>query len=90
MPTIGRPDARTAMRESDFTDASPGRLVAAQMLDGSDWPAFVPDPLPPELTWSQTTVGLLSQADQALSRLNGRASSMPNITVALTFGRIGP
>ena len=66
------------MRESDFTDASPGRLAAAQTLDGSYWPAFVPDPLPPELTWTGTTVGLLSQADQALSRLNGRAASMPN------------
>ena len=66
------------MRESDFTDASPGYLIAAQTLDGSYCPAFVPDPLPPELTWSQTTVGLLSQADQALGRLNGRAASMPN------------
>ncbi len=66
------------MRESDFTEASPGRLVAAQTLDGSYWPAFVPDPLPPELVWTETTVGLLSHADQALSRLNGRAASMPN------------
>ncbi len=66
------------MRESDFTTASPGRLVAVDTLDGSYWPAFVPNPLPPELQWSEATVGLLSQADQALSRLNGRAASMPN------------
>ncbi len=66
------------MRDTDFTDASPGQLVAAQTLDGSYWPAFVPHPLPPELTWTDATVALLSQADRALSRLNGRAASMPN------------
>ncbi len=66
------------MRESDFTEASPGRLVAADTLDGSYWPAFVPDPLPPAIEWNQETVGALSLADRTLSRLNGRAAALPN------------
>ncbi len=66
------------MRESDFTAASPGRLVPADTLDGNYWPAFVPDPLPPVLQWSGKTVELLSQADRALSLLNGRAARLPN------------
>ena len=66
------------MRESDFNDDSPGRLVSADSLDGSYWPAFVPDPLPPQLEWSDETVGLLSQADRLLSLLNGRASGLPS------------
>ena len=66
------------MRESDFTTASPGRLVAAETLDGSYWPAFVPNPLPPAMTWSNETVSLLSSADRSLSELNGRAAVLPN------------
>ena len=66
------------MREVDFTVASPGRLVAADTLDGSYWPAFVPNPLPPPMSWSGETVALLSGADRALSELNGRAAALPN------------
>ena len=35
------------MRESDFTDGSPGKLVPAATLDGRYWPAFVPRPATP-------------------------------------------
>ena len=66
------------MRESDFKVDSPGRLVAADTLDGSYWPAFVPDPLPPSIDWNGETVALLSDADRALSGLNGRAAALPN------------
>lgn len=65
------------MRESDFTEASPGRLVPAATLDGRYRPAFLPDPLPPAVNWSDSTVTLLSRADQALSRLDGRAADLP-------------
>lgn len=74
----GWSDAKIDVRESDFTPDSPGRLVPADTLDGNYWPAFVPNPLPPELQWSDATVGLLSQADRALSLLNGRATGLPN------------
>ncbi len=65
------------MRESDFTDESPGKLVPAATLDGGYWPAFVPNPLPPAIPWSDSTVSLLSRADRALSRLDGRAADLP-------------
>lgn len=66
------------MRESDFTSASPGRLVAADTLDGSYWAAFVPNPLPPQINWSNKTVALLSRADWALSHLDGRGADLPD------------
>lgn len=66
------------MRESDFASDSPGRLVAADVLDGSYWPAFVPNPLPPPIDWSDESVALLSDADRALSGLNGRSAALPN------------
>ncbi len=66
------------MRETDFTDTSPGRLVPADTPDGSYWPAFVPNPLPPPINWSNQTVGLLSHADWALSRLDGRGADLPD------------
>lgn len=64
------------MRESDFTSDSTGRLVAAATLDGKYWPAFVPAPIPPEIRWDEETAALLSRADQALSRLDGRGSGL--------------
>ena len=66
------------MQESDFTDASPGRLVPAATLDGKYWPAFLPDPLMPRLIWSNRTIALLSKADIALSKLSGRAAGLPS------------
>ncbi len=65
------------MRESDFNEARPGHLTPAATLDGSYWPAFVPSPLPPAIHWSNATVALLSRADRALSRLDGRAANLP-------------
>ena len=66
------------MRETDFTSASPGQLVPAATLDGNYWPAFVPDSLPPSINWNEELVALLSRADRALSRLDGRASDLPS------------
>ena len=66
------------MRETDFTDASPGHLVPAATLDGNYWPAFVPDPLPPSIHWNETLATLLSRADRVLGRLDGRASGLPS------------
>ncbi len=66
------------MRETDFTDVSPGRLVPADTFDGSYWPAFVPNPLPPKINWSNKTVALLSRADWALSHLDGRGADLPD------------
>ena len=66
------------MRETDFTSASPGLLVPAATLDGNYRPAFVPDSLSPSINWNEELVALLSRADRALSRLDGRASDLPS------------
>lgn len=66
------------MRETDFTEASPGYLVPASTLDGRYWSVFVPDPLPPAIDWNDALVALLSRANRALSRLDGRASDLPS------------
>ena len=71
------------MRATDFTAASPGRLVAADTLDGQYWPAFVPNPLPPALVWNDDTVALLAAADRALGRLDGRAAALLDLSPEL-------
>ncbi len=40
--------------------------------------AFVPAPLPPELTWTPGLVRALSDADRALGRLAGEGARLPN------------
>lgn len=52
----------------------PGRFVRCP--EGYD--AFVPDPLPPELTWTPELVRALSDADRAVGRLAGEGSRLPN------------
>ncbi|MBI5629471.1 MAG: Fic family protein [Elusimicrobia bacterium] len=40
--------------------------------------AFVPDPLPPEITWTPRLVRALSDADQLIGRLAGEGGRLPN------------
>lgn len=40
--------------------------------------AFIPDPLPPALTWTPDLVRGLSDADRAIGRLAGQAGRLPN------------
>lgn len=42
------------------------------------YPAFVPDPLPPEFTWTPELVRALSDADRSLGRLAGEGARLPN------------
>lgn len=55
------------MDPAAVTRNAPGRLV--QNLDGH-W-AFIPNPLPPDLVWSNELVSMLSAADRALGQLAG-------------------
>lgn len=55
------------MHPSDFTEQSPGRLVEID----SGKHAFLPAPLPPDLSWDLALVNSLSTADRALGRLAG-------------------
>jgi Fic family protein len=52
----------------------PGRLV----LLPEGYHAFVPNPLPPEISWSPTIVAALSDADRAIGRLAGEGRRLPN------------
>lgn len=51
-----------------------GRKVACP----GGYTAFLPDPLPPELTWTQELVSGLSEADRLIGRLAGEGCRLPN------------
>jgi Fic family protein len=52
----------------------PGRMVRA----AGGYTAFVPDPLPPDLTWTPGLVGALSDADRLIGRLAGEGGRLRN------------
>ena len=60
------------MQPSEFTKDAPGRLIQAP----SGYWSFVPDPLPPRLTWTDELVAALSEADRAVGRLAGEGSRL--------------
>jgi len=62
------------MQVSDFTKDSPGRLVST--IGGQA--AFVPNDLPPPITWTSELVAIISAADRALGQLAGLGQNMPN------------
>jgi Fic family protein len=62
------------MQSADFTDQSPGTLV--KNLDGQ-W-AFVPNPLPGKLTWTDRLVSAVSEAEAALGRVAGLGHKFRN------------
>ncbi len=58
-----------------FQNSPTGRAV--HVARGDYW-AYVPNPLPPGLTWTSELVADLSAADQALGRLAGLGATLPN------------
>jgi len=62
------------MDQSIFTPNATGKVIKTER----DYLAFVPDPLPPKLEFSNDLVGTLSQADIALGKLAGAAKRLPN------------
>jgi len=52
----------------------PGRLVRQR----EGYAAFIPDPLPPALSWTADLVAALSEADRAIGRLAGEGGRLPN------------
>ena len=51
-----------------------GRIVRTP----EGYSAFVPDPLPPELTWTPGSARALSEADRSVGRLAGEGRRLPN------------
>lgn len=62
------------MQPSSFTSDAPGRLL--RQPEGY-W-AFVPAPLPPQVSFSSQLVSHLSEADRALGQLSGMGRMLPN------------
>lgn len=62
------------MNPADFRDPSAGRVIQAS----GGYTAFVPAPLPPELSYDGGLVLALSRADSALSELSGLGRQLPN------------
>ncbi|MEK6530005.1 MAG: Fic/DOC family N-terminal domain-containing protein, partial [candidate division NC10 bacterium] len=53
---------------------APGRHIRCP----GGYAAFVPDPLPPELSWTPELVRPLSDADRMIGRLAGEVGRLPN------------
>jgi len=62
------------MRVEDFTDGTVGQLI--ELMHG--YHAFVPAQLPPLLVLDWNLVKLLTDAERALSELNGLSYNLPN------------
>jgi Fic family protein len=71
------------VKSEQFSEGAPGRLVEARQPDGRRCLAFVPDPLPPRLTFDLELVRVLSEADRALAELKtvGRLLSNPYLLI---------
>jgi Fic family protein len=68
------------MKATDFSQSAPGRLVRVSPV--GDIPpgivAFVPNPLPPKLTFDMDTIRLLDEASRAVGELAGVGRMLPN------------
>jgi Fic family protein len=62
------------MNPADFRDPRAGKVVQAP----GGYVAFVPAPLPPEISYDAGLVLTLSRADSALSELSGLGRQLPN------------
>lgn len=62
------------MEPSRFTKDSPGRLLRTPQR----YVAFVPDPLPPVISFDLELAARMSEADRALSELAGVARTLPS------------
>lgn len=61
------------MKASDFTAKAPGKVI--KTLRG--YRAYVPDPLPPNVAWSNRLLAELSKADRSLAKLAEVGNSFP-------------
>src|SRR6266478_8143380 len=61
-------------RARPHASTPPGRTVRC----AGGYAAFVPDPLPTELSWTPTLVRALSEADRLIGRLAGEGGRLPN------------
>ncbi len=67
------------MDPREFVSQNAGRAIQTQ---GGYW-AFVPNPLPPEITWTEALVSVLAEAERDLAKLATRAAdfSFPHLII---------
>ena len=65
------------MRKTDFTRKAPGSLLKATGSSGDYW-AFIPNPLPPTIRFSNEMVSRLADASLALGELKGVGQMLPD------------
>ncbi|NEO83624.1 MAG: Fic family protein [Spirulina sp. SIO3F2] len=70
------------MQRDRFTENAPGELRQVTLGRQTDW-AFIPHPLPPAWENPPSTWSLLTQAKEALGRLDGVGRYMPNYNLLL-------
>ena len=69
------------MERKAFEASSAGRVI---YVPGGDYWAYVPNPLPPSLTWTPNLVSDLSAADRALGELSGLGRVLPDPHLLVT------
>ena len=62
------------MDPQDFSTTSPGRVLRTT---NGYW-AFIPNPLPPSISWSAVLVSALGEAERHLGRLASLADALPS------------
>jgi len=67
------------MKIQDFSPKAPGQIIQTK----KDYQAFIPNPLPPDLEWSDVLISLLSDADRAVAKLAemGKGSGLPAMLI---------
>jgi len=67
------------MKTTDFSAHAPGKVI--KTIKG--YYAFIPDPLPPQLAWSNKLLSRLASAERSMARLDevGKAFPVPAIVV---------
>ena len=67
------------MKATDFSKNSPGKVI--KTIHGHD--AYIPNPLPPDLEWSNRLLNHLTSAERSISRLEevGQAFPVPHVLV---------
>lgn len=63
-----------------FKNSQAGKIIKTEQ----DYWAFVPNPLPPSITYNKEIVGLLSEADRQLGNLSGVGTLLPNPNLLIT------
>jgi len=65
------------MRPEDFAPHAPGKVIRVGRGQAAYW-AFLPDPLPPRLTYTSRLIRLVAQASHAVGELAGLGRTLHN------------